>query len=139
MWNKTITIYNRYEDNLTGLVQWFRHTLNNCFVKRTNNKITVGNVQLQSDNTIVRVPEQANYKSPYLWEELTKEEKAKHITFKGGDLVFFGEITEDIDELNPSKNSNAILQKYNLIGSIVINSVNVNDFCPGSHYLIKGE
>jgi hypothetical protein len=138
-WNKTITLYNKYEDEQTGLIRWYRKVIENCFVKTTNNKVTVGNVLLQSDENIVRVGVQSNYLAPYKWRNLPNDQKTEYITLQNGDLIFFGEIAEDIDELTPGKRSTDIVDKYSAVGSMVINAININDFVPGAHYFIRGE
>ena len=138
-WNKTITLYNRYEDEITGLIKWYRHSLSNCFYKVTNNKITVGNVQLQTDENIIRIPEQHNYLVPYKWKELPNDQMKDFFTLQGGDLIFLGDIAEEVDEYTQGKRSTDIIKKYSSIGSIAIKSVNINDFVPGAHYFVRGD
>lgn len=138
-WNKTITLYNKYEDEQTGVIRWYRHVIDRCFVKTTNNKVTVGDVQLQTKENIVRISEQSNYKPPFEWRNLPNDQKSEFITLQNGDLIFFGEISEEIDELMPGKRSNDIVKKYNAVGSMVINAININDFLPGAHYFVRGE
>lgn len=139
LWNKTITLYNRYEDEVTGIIHWYRHVLKDCFIKRTNNKVTVGDVQLQTNNNIVRIHVQDNYLPPHKWCNLPNDQKEDYITLQNGDLIFFDEIAEEIDELAPGKRSNEIVQKYSSVGSMVINAININDFVPGAHYFVRGE
>lgn len=138
-WNKTITLYNRYEDELTGKIQWYRHKINDCFVKATNNTVTVGNVKLQTDDNIIRIPLQNIYLAPHLWKELPNDKKQDYLTISGGDLIFLGEVTETIDEYTAGKRSSDLIAKYKSIGSVFVNSININDFLPGAHYLVRGE
>ena len=138
-WNRTITLYNKHEDELTGVIKWYRHTLSDCFYKGTNNTVNVGGVQLQTDDTVVRILEKPNYLPPYKWLQLPNDEKNKAFTLKSGDLIFLGDITEEIDEYSKGKRSTDIIQKYSAIGSMFIKSVNTNDFMPGAHYLVRGE
>lgn len=138
-WNKTITLYNKHEDELTGLISWYRHSLDNCFYKATNNTVNVGGVQLQTDDNIIRIPENPKYLPPYKWLQLPNDEKSQAFTLKSGDLVFLGDVSEEIDEYTPGKRSTDIIQKYSVMGCVHINSVNINDFVPGAHYLVRGE
>lgn len=138
-WNRTITLYNKYEDEQTGLIRWYRHSLSNCFYKVTNNTVNVGGVQLQTDDNIVRIPEQSNYLPPYKWFEIPNDKKGDFVTIKSGDLIFLGDVSEDIDEYTQGKRSTDVIKKYSALGSVFIKSVNINDFVPGAHYLIRGE
>lgn len=138
-WDKTITLYNKNEDEQTGIIRWYRHTLKDCFYKSTNNKINIGGVQLQTDDNIIRIPEKADYLPPYKWFELPNDKKGEYMTLQRGDLIFLGDVSEDIDEYTQGKRSNDIVKKYSSIGSVVINSVNINTSLPGAHYLVRGE
>lgn len=138
-WNKTITVYNKSEDVLTGIISYHRHILKNCFVKRTNNKIKVGDIVLQSDNIIIRVPAQKNYLAPFLWQNLPNDKMGAYITFKPGDLIILGEVNENIDEYSAGLRATDIINKYSALGSCYISAVNVNTDLPNKHYYIKGE
>lgn len=138
-WDKTITLYNRSEDEQTGIIKWYRHNLNKCFYKRTNNKISVGDVQLQTDSTIIRIPAQSVFLPPYEWAELPNDIKGDYMTAQSGDLIFLGNVTDEIDEYTKGQRSSDLIAKYKALGSVFVTSVNINDFMPGAHYLIKGE
>lgn len=137
-WNDTITLYNKYEDTLTGGVSWYRHILQNCFVKRTNNKINVGGVVLQSDNVIIRIPQNSSYTPPIDWIDIPKDLKHQKMTLQPGDLIFLGEITEEIDEYTPGRRSSDLIAKYSVLGSVYISSVNINTDLPNGHYFVQG-
>lgn len=138
-WDKNITLYNRYEDEQTGVIKWFRHELHNCFVKATNNKVNIGSVQLQTDDNIIRIPAQPNYLPPYEWLNLPNDIKGKYITLQGGDLIFLGVIKEYIDEYASGQRSSDLIAKYKSLGSVFVNSVNIDTFMLGEHYFVRGE
>lgn len=138
-WDKTITLYNRYEDEQTDIIKWYRHKLNKCFYKRTNNKVRVGDVQLQSDDTIIRIPAQSGYLPPFAWNNLPNDRKGNQITLQSGDLIFLGDVADEIDEYTSGKRSSDLITKYKALGSVFVKSVNINDFMYGQHYLVKGE
>ena len=52
-WDKTITLFNRTEDTITGVVSWYKHILHKCFVKRTNVWVRIGAVNGQRSNDII--------------------------------------------------------------------------------------
>lgn len=138
-WNKTITLYNKSEDIQTGVISWNRHVLYNCFVKRTNSKINVGNVQLQTDNTIIRILEQSNFILPYEWQNLPNDRMKETITLQAGDLIILGDVSDDIDEYTGGQRSTDIIAKYSVLGSVFVSSVNINADLPNKHYLVMGE
>lgn len=137
-WNKTLTLYNKYEDK-SGLITWHRHKLEHCFFKATKNKVNVGNVQIESDQSIARIPEQKNYLPPYEWARLPEGERSKYMTLQGGDLIFLGDIADEIDEYTDGARSGDLIAKYKALGSMSIGSVNINNFAPGVHYFVRGE
>lgn len=139
MWNKTITIYNKHEDKQTGLIKWYRHIIHDCFFKTTNSRINVGSVSISSDDTIVRIPAQECYIPPFDWNNLPNDIKRQYLTINKGDLIFLDAVSEDIDEYTPGKRSSDLIEKYNLLGSITVNSININDFGPLAHYFVRGK
>lgn len=138
-WNKTITLYNKYEDEQTGLIKWYRHKLQHCFYKVTNNKVNIGNIQISTNDNIIRIPKQNVYVSPDKWLALSDTLKGQCMTLQGGDLIFFGNITDEIDEYTAGQRSSDIIAKYKVSGSVFITSVNINTDLPGAHYLVRGE
>lgn len=138
-WNKTITLYNKYQDEQTGIIKWYKHTLRDCFVKVTNNKVNVGGVQLQTNDNIIRIPKQPNYLPPYEWLKLPNDRKSQSLTLQTGDLIFLGDIDEIIDEYTSGQRSSDLIAKYKSMGSVFVNSVNINDFIQGEHYFVRGE
>ena len=137
-WNKTLTLYNKHEDE-SGLITWRRHKLEHCFFKATKNKVNVGNVQIESGQNIVRIPEQKDYLPPYEWVQLPENERSKYMTLQGGDLIFLGDIAEEIDEYTDGARASDLIAKYKALGSMSIGSININNFAPGAHYLVRGE
>jgi len=138
-WNKTITLYNKSEDILTGVVTWNRHVLYNCFVKRTNGETNAGNVRFQTDGTVIRIPEQSNFVPQYEWLSLPNDRMKEAMTLQTGDLIILGAVSDDIDEYTDGQRSTDITAKYAALGSVYVSSVNINTDLPNKHYLVKGE
>lgn len=136
-WDKTITLFNRTEDNITGVVAWYKHVITNCFVKRTNTWVRVGSEKIQTDTNIVRIPYQINYLPPSQW--IASNDKGNYITLKPDDIIIIGEVDDTINEYVSGQRSNDIIAKYKLDGVIKIKSVNENTFLPNKHYLVMGE
>lgn len=122
-WGDTITIYNRYEDPQTNLITWTNTVIPGCFFKNTNNKVTVGQTVIESDNVVVRIPENANYKPYVEWIALGNDVRPGYFTLHTGDIIILGQISDTIDEYDKTKNSNAFLSKYkNLSECLVIDT-----------------
>lgn len=136
-WNDTITLYNKHEDTLTGGIFWYKHILKNCFVKRTNNKVNISGVQLHSNDVIVRIPEQKDYVSAFEWQKLSNYDRNQKLTLQVGDLIFLGEVNEEIDEYTDGIRSSDLIAKYSALGSVSVNAVNINDNLPNGHYYVR--
>lgn len=134
-WNKVVTIYNKYEDG-DGLLHYYRRVLNNCFWKETNNKVTVSNVTLQSNNHIIRIPQSKDYMSPLEWQGLA--DKSNAFTLQTGDIVIKGDVSFEINELEDGHRLNDFLAQYKQ-GIATIVSINDNTDLPNAHYFVKGE
>lgn len=138
-WNKTITLYNKYEDDQTGTVKWYRHIVHNCFYKSTDKTENAGGIRLKTNDNVIRIPSQHNYVTSYKWNKLPNNEKVKYITLQSGDLIFLGAIDDDVDEYTKGERSSDLIAKYKLMGSVFIISVNINDFMYGQHYYVRGK
>lgn len=135
-WSDTITIYNRYENPETNLVTWYRTVLNNCFWQNNFQLMKLGDVQLNSDNIICRIPVNPRYKPRNLWEE----DKEDCFTLSQGDIVVKGEVYDDIDEYAEGERSTDLIEKYKWQGCMVIDKFSDNTgFGRGlPHYHIAG-
>ena len=141
-WDTTITVYNKYKDPVTALITWYNTTLAGCFWKNTGNKVTVGDVQLETNSTICRIPKNDAFLERYLWEQLTNDTMKDHFTLSPGDIIVLGEVTDEIDEYTKGKRSTDFIAKYKkLQGCITIQSwanntgIGRND----KHYYVVGE
>ena len=137
-WNKTITVFNKYEDTQTGLITWYKHVLINCFWKESNNEVNVGNVKLASNGHIIRIPQNSLYVSPTIWTTLSAEEKAEKFTLQPGDILYKGETNFVIDEMTAGQRSSDFLaeNEYNIC---TIKAVNENVDLPNGHYYVRGD
>ena len=79
-WESTITLFNRYEDPLTNLITWYRTVITDCFVKRANNRIIIGNTSIETGNKLVRIRENPNYVTYSKWIELPNDVQATKFT-----------------------------------------------------------
>ena len=140
-WDTTLTIYNKYTDPQTQIVQWYSHVVSGCFWKYLRSKVKVGNTVLESDSTVCRVPKQENFLEKQDWVQLPNDKKGNYLTFGAGDIIIKGEVDDVIDEYTKGHRSSDILDKYNALqGCIEVDSVGIN-VGPGrceEHYVIRG-
>ena len=138
-WDKTITLYNKFEEEKSGKVTWHRHRIEECFFKDSQSLSSGGNVRKKSSEGIARIPEQTDYVSPSEWLKLSEQDRAKVFTLQVGDIIISGDVSDDIDEYTKGMRSSDLIAKYISLGVLSIKTVNVNTFAPGAHYFIRGE
>lgn len=140
-WDTTLTIYNKFEDPQTHIVTWYRTVLENCFWKYIGNKIKIGNVNLETDNSICRIPISDKFKEKYEWINIPNDEMSQYFTIAKGDIIIKGEVDDTINEYVSGSRSTDIEAKYKeLQGCIRIQEMTINTgigrCC--EHYLVKG-
>lgn len=140
-WDTTLTIYNKYEDQLTNRITWYRTVLTDCFWKYTGNKVTVNDVVLETNSTIARIPESENFREKYVWVDLPSDQKETYFTLGEGDIVVHGAVDDEIDEYQAGHRSSDLLKKYkSLRGCMQIDGIalNVGTMRVDPHYWIRG-
>ena len=136
-WNNTITLYNRHTND-QGEVKWYRHIINDCFVKHTKKSVNNGSTRGAVDENIIRIPVQQNYVSPFVWANLTEDKKTEKLTIQSGDLIILGEVSDTIDEYSGGIRSNDIIAKYETLGSVTVDEIRINTALPNQHYFVRG-
>ena len=140
-WDTTLTIFNKYEDPLTNLISWYKHSIDGCFWKNTQNKISIGGTELETNNIISRIPQQSNYLPRGDWEQLPNDKMNQFFTLSSGDIVIKGNIDVEIDEYTQGKRSNDIIGKYKRLGECMVvdaSSDNTGVSRCDPHYYITG-
>ena len=140
-WDKTITVYNRYEDPQTHVISWFRHVLDKCFYKDVGNTVNINNVQLETNNIICRIPIKDNYLAPYEWNALSNDAKPNYFTLKQDDIIVLGEVDDVIDEYTTGSRSTDLKKKYKALqGCLEIQQVgnNTGTGLGNEHYHVNG-
>ncbi len=133
-WDKTITIYNRYEDN-TGRVEWYRKVLPGCFIKIVPSLVIAQGIGTEKSQLVIRIRKSNDYISPIEW--LTSVFKNKKYTIQNGDIVVIGAVSDNVDEYASGHRSNDLLKKYGN-SALIVRSVGLNDFGHKPHYKITG-
>ena len=140
-WDSTITIYNKHTDPTTKVTKWYRHSIENqCFWKIAGTKVNVGEVVLDTESTVCRIPKQADFKKSAEWTALPNDEKPNYFTLQPNDIVIDALVEDEIDEYQSGKRSTDIINKYRAQGCITINTVALNTMTGmiNPHYYIRG-
>lgn len=138
-WDKTITIYNKFEDPQTQVVTWYRHVLSDCFWQYTTNSLRINDVSLDTNSITCRIPEDTKFKPKYDWVNLSNDKMSEYFTLGAGDIIIVGNVTDTIDEYSLGHTSNDILNKYSKyhdcmeIGEVAINTGTARN---NPHYLV---
>ena len=141
-WDKTITIYNKYEDPITQYVKWYKNILDNCFLQSAKTQISSGQITYNTDTNIVRIPENNNFKDYAEWINIPNTEQGNYFTLHQGDIIIKGEVEDVIDEYTNGKRSTDLISKYKELGMCLTidnwqNNTGVGRGCP--HYFVSGE
>lgn len=140
-WETTVTIFNRYEDTQTNVVRWYKRTVKGTFWKNVRNKVTIGDVTIDSNNVICRIREDANFKEPHEWMQLPNDEKGDYFTLGRGDIIIKGEVDDEINEYVKNQRSSDLLAKYKMLqGCMQIEDVGINTGTARNnpHYYVSG-
>lgn len=141
-WDSTITLYNRYVDETTQVITWYRTVLSNCFWSHNENRMVVGDTVIESNNLICRIPENSDYLDKSKWVELPNDEMSNYFTFGIEDIVLLGEITDGINEYVKGSRSTDLIAKYKGFQK----AMQIKEFTDNTgilrcmpHYYIQGE
>ena len=99
---KTITLYNRVEiinpiNNKSETV-WNRTILNGCSWNKSLQSLQVGNIEISSDDYIVKIPESTKFLEKWDYEKLPLEDQKNFFTVSVDDIVILGAVETDIDD-----------------------------------------
>lgn len=139
-WDTSITIYNKYEDPQTQVITWYRHTINNCFWKTSGDKVNIGDVVLDTNSIICRIPSQSNFLENYLWQAKSNDNMGNYFTLNVGDIIVKGTVTEEINEYSRGHYSSDFIAKYKKQGCLEIQefAINVGRGRNNPHYFVRG-
>lgn len=141
-WADTITVYSKYENPITDMITWYRYKIDNCFMQQ-NSSVLMGNqVQYNTNNIVVRIPQQDNFKPYAEWINVPNAEMPNYFTINTGSIVIQGDIEDTIDEYTTGKRSTDLLNKYKgLVQCITVTSFSDNTGVGRvlPHYRVMGD
>lgn len=140
-WNTPITVYNKFEDPQTNIIQWYRKQLDGAFWKNVGQKVNIGDTVLETNSIICRIRKSDLFKEKYEWDELANDIKSDFFTLGVGDIIIRGNIVNEIDEYTKGQRSSDLIARYKALqGCIQIErvSINVDGGRGQEHYLAEG-
>lgn len=125
-WSQTITVYNKYEDSQTQVIRWYRTVLDNCFWQNHFQRLKMGDMEVETDNVICRIPENESFREKYLWVKIPNDLMSNYFTLAQGDIIVKGNVDDEINEYQSGTRSSDLIQKYKDLGCMVVDKVNNN-------------
>lgn len=141
-WENTITIYNKFVDNQTQLVHWYRHVATDCFWQLSGTTVKVGEVTLDSKSVICRIPKDDAFLEKQDWIKLPNDQMGNYFTIAQGDIIVKGICEDEIDEYTRGHRSTDLLDKYReyqAVMEITDYSNNTGLGRNNEHYLTRGK
>lgn len=111
-WDTSLTIYNKLEDQQTRVVTWYKTVISNCFWKYVGNKVNIGDVVMETNNIICRIPKDDRFLEKYQWLQLGNDAKSDYFTLGAGDIIIKGEVDDIVDEYTSGHRSTDLIKKY---------------------------
>ena len=140
-WDTAVTVYNKYEDPQTQVISWYRHTIDGCFWKSTGDKVNIGDVVLDTNSIICRIPKQDTFIENYVWQAKPNDEMSAWFTLNVGDIVVKGVVDDEINEYQQGHHSSDFIAKYKkLQGCLEIQefAINIGRGRNNPHYYVRG-
>lgn len=141
-WETTITLYNRYDDPQTDVVTWFRTVITDCFWKASGDKVSIGQVTLDSKSVLCRIPKDSKFMEKFDWVKLPNDQMGNYFTLGIGDIIVKGECLDEIDEYTQGKRSSELLDKYRPYQKCMEVdelAINVGMGRNNEHYYVRGK
>lgn len=135
-YNKTVTVYNRYEDAETGAEVWCPTVLEKVrlLINKGENVSKSGNDSADSAKLFIKTNNlPKNYKKPLEWQNLSPEDKADNFTLTSA-KDFFVEGDTTAEEILESDFFSYMKRKYD--NCFKITNVDVYELIP--HFEVGG-
>lgn len=140
-WDQDITIYNKYEDPITRIITWYKHSVSGAFWSYKRDELKVGETTLETSNIICRIRKDPAFKEKYEWINLPNDLMESYFTLGTGDILIKGNVADTINEYSSGHRSSDLIAKYKeLQGCMQVDAVSINvgrGRC-NEHYLVKG-
>lgn len=140
-WESTITVYNKFTDDQTQVVTWYKTVVTDCFWQLTGTEVRVGDSVLDSKSIVCRVPKDARFLEKQQWVQLPNDQMDDYFTLAPGDIIVKGECNFVIDEYTRGSRSTDLLSLYHdyqACMEITEFSNNTGAGRNNEHYLARG-
>lgn len=141
-WDTTITLYNRYKNTANHIVTWHKSVISDCFFKSANNRVTIGQTELETNNIIIRIPLDDKFRNYNEWTKLADDMREDYFTLHQGDIIVKGIVEDDINEYTKGERATDFLAKYKETGECLViknwqDNTGIGRCTP--HYYVSGE
>ena len=140
-WSDTVTVYNKYEDEQTHVISWYKTVINGAFWKYVHDKASIGETTLEVEKIVCRIRKDDRFKERYEWVNQPNDKKSDYFTLGAGDIIVLHAVDDEINEYSNGHRSSDIIEKYKkLQGCMEIKTVSINtSFGRGiPHYRAEG-
>lgn len=139
-WDTTITVFNKYEDPQTNVITWYKTVLNNCFWKNDFQRLKMGDIEVETDSIICRIPENSNFRENQNWVKIPNDQMNNYFTLAHGDIIIRGDVNINIDEYTDGRRSSDIIESCKAQGCMVIDRFSINTGIGRGlpHYHVQG-
>ena len=139
--NQSITLFSQHkhlnsETNKTVTV-WKKTILKNCFWGTEIAKNLNGNVLVQQNSFILRIPQSDKYLMPLEWSEREYDKLHEYFSLSAGDVIVRGIVSDEINDIQGSRVSD-FLEKYKE-NAFTVKTITENTAIPyAPHYKVTG-
>lgn len=140
-WDKTITLYNKYENPITKEITWYRTVIEKCFWKYVGIRTVDKLKSLDEASIICRIPKNDAFIDKRNWCALEDEQRAEHFTISREDIIVLGEVDDIIDEYEKGLRSTDLVNKYSKYDEVLTVSefsIDVGEGRVCEHYRVGG-
>lgn len=140
-WDETVTVYNKYEDQKTHRVTWYRHVVYGCFWKNAGKQLVASNNVVETTSIICRIRKDVDFLPRYEWLQLADSgDVGTCYTLASGDIIILGNVPDEINEYESGSKSTEVLAKYKDFCMIIETvTVNVGGGRGNEHYHVRGK
>lgn len=133
-WNKEITIFTKYYDEVSKKTKWYKYKSENCFYGLNRATLFKDMEIYNANKNIVRIPAREDYVKYEEWCKLSHEDKKTKLSLSVGSIIFLGYIDDEILE---NESGNDLMKKYKN-KCFKVNVYTINDVYKLKHYYLSG-
>ena len=141
-WDTAITVFNKFMDPDTNEITWYRTYIDGCFWNDTSIQSTAGQIVHDTNNVILRIPQDNRFKEYAEWVNTKSDERNNYFTLHQGDIIVKGHVEDVINDYQAGVRSSDLISKYKELYLCLTvdtwkNNTGIGRVAP--HYFVGGE